>query len=104
MTEYCSKALFVPRDGEDTRENDDCTYSEVVRTGCTIGKIGARTHTWCSHSVDDLLIVYHQQVPLLPARSIMHRAVAGGIGIPQIWCAFISIAIARAIIATKSKA
>jgi hypothetical protein len=61
------------------------------------------THTWRSHGINDLLVIHHQQVPLLPARSIMHRAAASGIGVPQIWSTFISTAIVIAIDATKSK-
>jgi hypothetical protein len=50
--------------------------------------------TWGSHSIDGLLLMHHQQVPLPPAVAV-HRAVSRGVRIPQIWRLVVSIATAK---------
>jgi len=45
---------------------------------------GTCTRTWRSHRIDDLRVIHHKQVPLLPTGP-MYNTAASGIGIPQIW-------------------
>ena len=53
--------------------------------------------TWGSHSVDDLLVIDHQQVPLLRLRRRGAPRRSIGVRVPQIRLAFPSIAITESI-------